>query len=373
MPQELLVEKKVFHLPRYETVGGDVIADVRIGYETCGTLNERGDNAILVAHYFSGTSHCAGRYTPEDPAPGYWDAIIGPGKAVDTGRFFVISSDTLVNLNAHDKSVTTTGPASLNPATGRPYGMSFPLVSIRDFVRVQKALVDSLGVRKLHAVAGPSLGTMQAMEWAASYPDTVERVINVIGAGLEADPFLLALVDIWQAPILLDPHWNGGDYYGGTPPTRGLASALKTVTLTARHPGWAQPFGRKWATQGASPARAHAHRYWIEALLEDTGSKRAQVADANHFLYMVKAAQTWSLFEPEPRVQQLRAPVLFIPVASDLCMFPRFSHHAARVLREQGTPVELFELQTEGGHLDGIYRIQQASGVIAGFLQRPAR
>jgi homoserine O-acetyltransferase len=349
----MLVEKKVFTLPRYETVGGEVIHDLRIGYETYGT--PRGDNAILVTHYFSGTSHCAGRYEAGDAAPGYWDSIIGPGKAIDTDRFFVISSDTLVNVNAHDPRVVTTGPASLDPRTGRPYGMRFPHVTLRDFVHVQRALVESLGIHKLHAVAGPSMGAMQAMEWAASFPELVDRVINVIGAGLETEPFTIAQSNAWRTPILLDPRWNNGDYYDQEPPTRGLAAAFELVTLTARHPAWArQAFGNE--------------RKAIESGLRALGAMRAKVVDANHFLYMVKAIQSYSLHEPTPRVGNIRARVLFIPVASDVCMFADYSHRAAKVLREQGNPVEVFELQTDGGHLDGLFEIHRATDVIRAFL-----
>lgn len=226
-----LVEKKVFTMPSLTTLGGKTIRDVRIGFESYGELNARGDNAILIAHYFSGTSHAAGMYAPTDAEPGYWDAIIGPGKAIDTNRYFVVSADTLANLNTGDPYMVTTGPASINPDTGKPYGMTFPIVTIRDFVSVQKALLDSLGVRKLHAVAGPSMGSMQAMEWAVAYPDMVERVVAVIPAGLEADPYLVATLNVWMAPIRLDPAWNNGDYYGNAAPSKGLAMALKAITL----------------------------------------------------------------------------------------------------------------------------------------------
>src|SRR5437773_5534664 len=142
-----IVEKKTFSIAAYTTVGGTTIKNVRVGYETYGTLNAGKDNVILVAHFYSGNSHAAGRYTETDPTPGYWDAVIGSGKPVDTDRFLVVSSDTLVNLNVKDPKTITTGPASINPDTGRPYGMSFPIVTMRDFVNVQKALLDSLGVR----------------------------------------------------------------------------------------------------------------------------------------------------------------------------------------------------------------------------------
>jgi homoserine O-acetyltransferase len=192
-----LVEKQVFMLPALTTVGGQVIRDVRVGYEHYGALNAARDNAILVTHYFSGTSHAAGRYAATDPSPGYWDSIIGAGKPIDTDRFFVISSDTLVNLNTKDPRTVTTGPASINPDTGRPWGMTFPIVTIRDFVNLQKALLDSLGIRKIHAVVGASMGAMQAFEWAAAYPDIVERIIPVIGTaevGVSSFTVWLAIV-----------------------------------------------------------------------------------------------------------------------------------------------------------------------------------
>src|SRR4029453_8234194 len=135
--------------------------NVRVGYETYGTLNGVGDNVILICHFYSGNSHAAGKYKAGDAAPGYWDAIIGAGKPIDTDKFFVVSSDTLANLNVKDPNTITTGPASINPDTGKPYAMSFPIVTIRDFVNVQKALLDSLGVKTLHAVMGASMGALR--------------------------------------------------------------------------------------------------------------------------------------------------------------------------------------------------------------------
>src|SRR3954471_20637186 len=166
----LITEKKFFTLPQYTTQGGKPIKNVRVGYETYGKLNAAGDNAIFIAHFFSGTSHAAGRYKADEKTASYWDAIIGAGKAIDTDKYFVVSADTLVNLNVKSPMVGTTGPATLNPDTGKPYGSTFPVVTMGDSVRVHKALVDSLGVKKLVAVAGASGGAIQAMEWGAQYP-----------------------------------------------------------------------------------------------------------------------------------------------------------------------------------------------------------
>src|SRR4051795_539660 len=234
-----LVEKKIFELPSYTTLRGATMQNVRIGWESYGTLNAAKDNVILVTHFFSGTSHAAGRYKPDDALPGYWDAIIGPGKEIDTDKFFVLSSDTLVNLNARDPNVVTTGPASIDPETGRRYGMRFPVVSIDDFVEVQKALVESLGITRLRAIAGASMGALQAYQWAVSHPGMVDRILPVIGAA-GGDPFLIAWLDIWALPVRLDPAWKGGAYAENEQPLAGLTAALKTVTLHANQSDWAR-------------------------------------------------------------------------------------------------------------------------------------
>jgi len=230
------VDKKTFALPAYTTVGGKALKDVKVGYETYGKLNAAGDNAIFVPHFFSGTSHAAGKYAASDAAPGYWDPIIGAGRPIDTDRFFVVSADALANLNVKDPKVVTTGPASIDPATGKPYGMTFPVVSYRDTVRVHKALLDSLGVKKLHAVAGASGGSIQAMEWAALYPDFVPRVVHVIGPGFDIHPYVIEIINMWTTPIMLDARWKGGDYYGREEPLDGVAVALENVTITTRAP-----------------------------------------------------------------------------------------------------------------------------------------
>jgi len=285
------VEKQVFTLASYTTVEGKTLKNVRVGYETYGKLNPGGDNAIF-AHFFSGTSHAAGKYKSADVAPGYWDPIIGAGKPIDTDKYFVISADALANLNTKDPNVTTTGPATIDADTGKPYGMSFPVVSYADSVRVHKALVDSLGVKKLHAVAGASGGSIQAMQWAALYPDFVERVVHVIGPGFDVNPFVLQMLDVWTLPIRMDPKWNNGDYYGKDEPLTGVAQALMIVTITARAHGWAEKtFGYKWADAAKNPATGMANVFGIEDALAKAGAARAATTDANAMIYTAKANQ----------------------------------------------------------------------------------
>ncbi len=366
-----LVEKKTFSMPTYTTQGGRTIKDVKVGWESYGKLSEARDNVILVAHFFSGNSHAAGKYTAGDAAPGYWDSIIGAGKPIDTDRFFVISSDTLVNLNTKDPRTVTTGPATIDPGTGKPYGMSFPVVSMRDFVEVQKALVESLGIRKLHAVVGASMGALQAIEWAAAHPAMVERIMPVIG-GAETDAFLIGWLDIWASPIRLDSNWKGGNYYGGPEPVDGLAQALKIVTLQARAAGWAdRTFGRKWADPARDPAAAMENRYAIEDTLEKAATARAKLSDANHFLYLVKANQLFSAGHAaslQEGLKAVKAKTLLIPASSDLVLPPRMAEATAAMLRANGTTVDVVTIEGDGGHLDGVLAIAKAGDAIKRFL-----
>ena len=358
----MIVEKRTFELPRYMTRSRALLKQVRVGWESYGTLDRERSNAILVTHYFSATSHAAGRYTAHDVLPGYWDAIIGPGKAIDTNRFFVLSSDTLVNLNARDTQVITTGPASIDPETGARYGMGFPIVSIHDFIQLQKALVESLGIKRLHAVVGPSMGALQAYQWAQSYPDMVGRIMPVIGAA-GGDPFLIAWLDIWAQPVRLDPKWRSGNYPESDPPVEGLTAALKTVTLHANQSEWAASFGHAPAAPGCDPAQALSHRFMIEDAVGQLAAMRAVTADANNFLYLIKANQ---LACADP--QQIKVPTLILYSPTDL-LFPQpWIERTAAAIREAGTPIDMAPLHGPNGHLNGVLHIAQASERIAGFL-----
>jgi len=366
----MLVQKKTFRITDFATQGGRLIKEVRVGYETYGRLNAGGDNAILVCHYFSGNSHCAGKYHPDDPLPGYWDAIIGPGKAIDTDRYFVVSVDTLCNVGAKDPMVITTGPASIDPDTGRAYGASFPIVTIRDFVRVQKALVDHLGVKRLKCVAGPSMGAMQVFEWGAQYPGMVEKLIPAIGAGLHAEPYFIAEIDLWILPILLDPNWKGGNYFGGPEPVEGLRQCLRIITLTSRAAGWAQrSFGRKWASPDTDPLATPENLYEVERFLDALAIERSRFAEAAHIVHLVQGCRIYDIDEGDSSIKAIGAPTLLISVTSDRIMLPSYSRRAYEELTAQGTPVQWAEIDTDGGHLDGLYEIQRVAPQIQAFLE----
>ena len=363
--QDLIIEKKTFEMSSYTTQGGQPIKNVKVGWQAAGTLNADRSNAILITHFFSGTSHAFGKYAATDKAAGYWDAIIGPGKAIDTNKYYVISSDTLINLNAKAPNVTTTGPASVNPDTGKPYGMSFPLITFGDMVNVQKALMESLGITRLKAVVGASMGALQAYEWAASYPQMVERIVPVIGHS-EPDSFLIAWLGLWAQPITIDPKWKGGDYDPKDPPTEGLKAALKLVTLHANHWQWVnanQPAVP--AKEGAEPAKAFDNKFKVEAWLDGAATARAAVSDANHFLYLVKANQLASV-DPS----KLKIPTLLLYSPTDLVFPAPLVEETAKKIASTGAAVETGQLPGALGHLNGVLAIAQAGDKIKAFLEK---
>jgi homoserine O-acetyltransferase len=364
---ELIVEKKSFEIPRFTTQGGRTVPALRIGYQTVGTLNAAGDNAVLIAHFFSGNSHAFGRYAPGGP-PGYWDAIIGPGKPIDTNRYFVVSADTPVNLNTRDPNTITTGPASTNPETGRPWGLAFPVMTMRDFAETQKALLDHLGVRRLALVAGASMGAMQAIEWAAAYPEMVARVMPVIATD-RVDGWIIGWLELWSAPIRLDPAWKGGEYHGGPEPVAGLAEALKLVTLHARDHLWANTIGTKFA-DGQDPRTSVTQRFAMEKWLDDAAMARARISDANHFLYLIRANQLFlSGYEsPEAALARSRARWLVVPSVSDRVFPIEYNRRLAATLRSQGREVEVVDLEGPLGHLEGVVSMAKAGDAIRRLL-----
>ncbi|WP_426958224.1 E22 family MetX-like putative esterase [Muricoccus radiodurans] len=366
---ELIVRKQVFELGEYRTRGGGIVPNVRVGYQTAGTLNPAGDNAVLITHFFSANSHAFGRYAPGG-APGYWDAIVGPGKAIDTNRFFVVSSDTLVNLNLNDQATTSTGPATIDPSTGRPFGMTYPVVSMRDFIEVQKRLLDSLNVRRLAMVAGPSMGALQAIEWAAAYPEVIDRVMVAVGTG-EFDAYLVGWMELWEAPIRMDPNWRNGDYYGQgrEPPLRGLAEALKIVTLHARDRGSLAQFGRR-PVEGQDPARRIGDRFEVERFLDDAAIARARTADANAFLYLTRANQLFLNEYPDTAaaLARSRARWLVAPAIGDRIFPLEYNRELAEALRRAGRPVEVADLQGGLGHLEGVASMAKIEPAVRAFL-----
>ncbi len=366
------VTKEVFEIPLYNTVGGQVIRQVRIGYESYGHLNASGDNAILICHFLTGTSHAAGKYRSTDPQAGYWDSIIGNGKPIDTSKYFVLSSDTLVNLGVGDPNVITTGPSSINPITNRPYGLTFPIVTIQDFVRVQKALADKLGIKKFVLVMGASMGAMQTLEWATDYPEMVERIIPVTSSGFESNAYLIQTLHNWSYPIIMDPAWNHGDYYGKRPPTRGLSQALAEVTLNSRSPSWAQKlFANRIAVEGQHPLMQWQNKYAIEDTFAQAAEARSKISDANHLLYLARAQQLFkagNYADIQQAIEQVQSKALFISASSDLLFFPSYASSAVQQLKAAGKKARYIEIVGTGGNLEGITDIESVADEIRQFI-----
>ena len=367
--EPLLVEKQHFTLDTFTTENGQVITPVNIGWEAYGKLNADKSNVILITHYFSGSSHAAGKYHADDAAAGYWDAIIGPGKAIDTNKFYVISSDTLVNANVFDPNVITTGPATVNPASGKPYGLSFPVVTIGDFVEVQKALLDSLGIKKLHAVIGPSMGSFQAIEWAVRYPDKVARLIPVIGSAY-MDTYSAIKLQRWAYPILQDPAWQGGDYYDKGQPWQGLSTALAYITQDALHPDGFNPRYPAISSDTALHQSISAlPQAWRQLMTQ--ARQRAAKQDANHILYLVRASQLWRAGMGDnwqQALKRVKAKTLFLPASGDLLLPPALSQHSADALTAAGNKPQYIEIPGDFGHLDGVVGIAAVAQQIAVFL-----
>lgn len=351
------VHKQPFGLASYQTVNGQTIKQLRIGYETYGRLNAARDNVILINHHITGTSHAAGRYAASDAAPGYWDALIGAGKAIDTDRFFVIATDTLANPNSKSPTVVTTGPATLDPDTGKPYGPRFPVLATRDNVEVQRALLDSLGITKVHAVIGASAGAWASVEWASAYPERVQRLLSIVGPGVESPAYAVAKMSAWGAAVKAGPNCAG------------LAQAMRLVTFDALSYAWAdKAYGLRWADAALNPAAALDHQYAVDATLAKIGEARAKGMDANMWLYTLKAL-------PLPTVQpaRIRARSLFLAINSDLIFPPALSRRviiSRRLMRNSASPPAV----TMFTHLSvASKQITSAIGIMRTTLPTPAR
>ncbi len=276
---------------------GETLGPITLAYETYGQLNAEGSNAILICHALSGDSHVAGYYTPEDPAPGWWDECVGPGKAFDTHKYFVICSNVIGGCQG------STGPNSVNPATGKPYGLSFPVITIGDMVRAQRHLIDHLGVGKLVTVAGGSMGGMQVLEWASRYP---ERVLSAIPIATTArhSPMLIAFGEVGRQAIYADPNWNHGDYYAGTHPDAGLAVARMVGHITyLSEDSMHEKFGRRLQTREHFGYDFETD-FAIESYLRYNGQRFTERFDANSFLYVTKALDYFDLANGYEKLSQ---------------------------------------------------------------------
>jgi homoserine O-acetyltransferase len=383
-----VVEAQYLDLPRPVRLDcGQDLTAVRVAYETYGTLNPRRDNVILVCHALSGDAHAAGfsRTAPVEgtrdgfaaeerdgvaaKALGWWDGMIGPGKAFDTDRFFVVSTNLLGGCRG------TTGPSSPDPATGRPYGAGFPVITVPDMVRAQRAFLDELGIERLAAVAGGSLGGMQALEWATSFPDQVGAVV-AIASTHALHPQGLAWNAIARDAIMRDPAWQGGHYYGtGRTPDAGMGLARMVGHMTyLSAEALRDKFGRRLQFGDDIRYTITAPEFEIESYLDHQAGSFVKRFDANTYLYTSRALTYFDLARQHGggslarALQGVSARTLLIAFSSDWLYPPAASRDIEEALLALGKPVECHVIEAPYGHDCFLLEEAQQTPYIRRFL-----
>lgn len=345
---------------------GGSLGPVTLAYETWGTLNKERTNAILITHALTGNAHAHDVERPDDVKAAWWNPLIGPGRPIDTTRYFVVCSNVLGSCYG------STGPSSVDPRTGRPYGMRFPVITIRDMVRAQRALLDYLGVQELALVVGGSIGGQQALEWAVTYPELVRRV-GVVAATAALTAQAVAFSEVERQAIMADPRWQGGDYAPGQGPTTGLAIARMLAMITYQsEEAMELRFSRRQArnTIVAPPSRAGdlGGRFDVEGYLYYQGEQLARRFDANSYLYLSRAMDLYDVSEGYPSLDtalsRLRSKALFVGIRSDF-LFPAARVHAlAERVRALGGDATYIELDSPHGHDAFLKEWQQMTDVL---------
>ena len=344
---------------------GRTLGPVDLRYETYGELNAARDNAVLVFHATSGSHHAAGYHAPGDRRPGWWDAMIGPGKAFDTSRYHVVCSNFIGGCHG------STGPASIDPATGKPYGVHFPVITIGDMVTAQRELVRHLGLEKIYCVAGGSMGGMQALEWTVRFPEMVESAI-ILASTATISAQGIAFHAIGRNAITTDPGWHGGDYYGRDHPRRGLATARMVGHLTyLSDESLGKRFGRRLQERDQFEYD-FSHEFEVESYLDYKGRQFAEQFDANAYLYITKAMDYYDLngrsgglaaaFGPS------RAKFLLVSFTSDWLYPSRQSKAIVSALVQAGNDVSYVEIDSPHGHDSFLIETERQTRIISSFL-----
>jgi homoserine O-acetyltransferase len=328
---------------------GVTLAPVEVAYETYGTLNAAKTNAILVLHAFSGDAHAAGE-------GGWWNNMIGPGKGFDTDQCFVICANVLGGCRG------TTGPSSINPDTGCPWAMSFPAISIADMVRLQKYLIDHLGIERLLAVAGGSMGGMQALEWAVAYPDRVLAALPIATTARHSAQ-QIAFNEVGRQAIMADPDWKEGNYYGHRPPARGLSVARMVGHITyMSDESMRQKFGRRLRAPD---------QFEVESYLHYRGSQFVDRFDANSYLYITRAMDSYDLTQRgslPSLFEKIRTRFLVISFTSDW-LYPSYqSLEIVSALRSRNCDVAYCNLTSNYGHDAFLVEVNEQAELVRGFL-----
>ena len=359
-----IVETKYFHIEdSIQLESGKELKNVQVAYETYGELNDKKDNAILLLHALTGDAHAAG-YHQGDEKPGWWDIMVGPGKAFDTDKYFVICSNMLGGCQG------TTGPSSVNPDTGNVYGLGFPVITIEDVVKVQKRLIDYLGVKKLR-VAGGSMGGMQAMEWAIQHREMVTHSI-IIASTSRLSAQGIAFNAVGRNAIVSDPNWNNGDYYDGEKPEKGLGIARMVGHITylceeSMHEKFARRFQDKEA-----PDFHFDIDFEVESYLAYQGQIFVDRFDANSYLYITKAVDYFDLASKygslEEAFGKTDAKFLIISFSSDWLFPSSQSKEIVNALMKNQKDVSFCEIESPCGHDAFLLEHKTQSKIIKSFL-----
>lgn len=345
---------------------GDTLGPVRLVYETYGEPDAGRSNAVLILHALSGDAHAAGHHHPKDRRTGWWNDMIGPGKAFDTRRFWVICSNVIGGYKG------STGPGSLNPATGEPYGPDFPAITIGDMVEAQRRLIDHLGIERLHAVAGGSMGGFQALEWALRYPERVGSVI-CIASGARLSVQGIAFNTVGRNAITADPEWNGGRYYGAAGPARGLAIARMVGHITyLSELSLDSKFGRKLQSADRFGYDLSETEFAVESYLMHQGKRFTERFDANSYLYITKAMDYFDLSESYGPLRRAfavpDARFLLISYSSDWLFTTEQSKEIVRALAANGKDVSFLEINSPYGHDAFLLEAERLTRIVTAFL-----
>lgn len=354
-----------FAEPPHELIlqSGQKIGPVTLAYEAYGELNKERSNAILVLHALSGDAHAAGRHQQTGDL-GWWDSMIGPGKALDTQKYFILCSNVLGGCKG------STGPAAINPKTAKPYALSFPIITIADMVKAQKALIDHLGIKKLLCVIGGSMGGMEVLQWVASYPKSIQSAIP-IATCLKHSPQQIAFSEVGRQAVMADPAWDEGNYYGKAKPEKGLAVARMIGHITyMSDKSMEEKFSRKLKTKD------HRFKFTadfeVEGYLHYRGDNFVKRFDANSYLYITKAMDYFDLsggkFLHKGENESLR--FLVIAFKSDW-LYPLYqSQEIVRQLKLSGLDATYCEINSSYGHDAFLLEIEEQTRLVKHFLNK---
>ena len=365
----LLVERQFFTFAESEGMlldCGTRLGPITLAYETLGELNADRSNAVLILHAFSGDSHVAGRFHANDERPGWWDTMVGPGKPIDTNRYFVICSNILGSCCG------STGPSSINPETGKSYGLGFPMVTIKDMVQAQKHLIDHLGIKRLLSLVGGSVGGMQVLRWCADYPEMTCSAIPMATTTRHSAQ-AIAFNEVARQAIMADPEWNNGDYYDGPGPTHGLAVARMICHVTyLSDEAMREKFGRRLHRSALS--FNFDGDFQVESYLHHQGKKFVDRFDANSLLYITKAADYFDLDRGGHNllVNEALAGVTFLVISfSSDWLYPTYQSRAiVSALKKNGSDVSFCEIEAQWGHDAFLLPSPRLDGLVSGFLDR---